>query len=82
MLSSLQGENFYPTIPAVDLQKTLSARAVLRRTLWRGMSEAGFYYVNLWFESNNTLLIYPYIGLLLLPQACILGCCDCCIATL
>jgi hypothetical protein len=68
MLSSLQGEIFYPTIPADDLQKTLYARAVLRRTLWHGMSEAGFYYVNLWFESNNTLLIYPHICLLLLPQ--------------
>jgi hypothetical protein len=36
--------------------------------------------VNLWFESNNTLLIYTHICLLLLPQACTLGCCDCHIA--
>jgi hypothetical protein len=38
--------------------------------------------VNLWFESNNTLLIYTHICLLLLPQACTLGCCDCHIAIL
>jgi hypothetical protein len=38
--------------------------------------------VNLWFESNNTLLIYTHICLLLLPQACTLGCCNCHIATL
>jgi hypothetical protein len=38
--------------------------------------------VNLWFESNNTLLIYSHICLFLLPQACILGCCDCHIAIL
>jgi hypothetical protein len=38
--------------------------------------------VNLWFESNNSLLNYTHICLLLLPQACILGCCDCHIATL
>jgi hypothetical protein len=38
--------------------------------------------VNLWFESNNSLLIYTHICLFLLPQACILGCCYCHIATL
>jgi hypothetical protein len=38
--------------------------------------------VNLWFESNNTLLIYSHICLFLLPQTCTLGCCDCHIATL
>jgi hypothetical protein len=38
--------------------------------------------VNLWFESNNTLLIYySHICLSLLPQACTLGCCDYLIAT-
>jgi hypothetical protein len=41
---------------------------------------------HLWFESNNTLLIYPPICLFLLAtssmQACTLGCCDCYIATL
>jgi hypothetical protein len=38
--------------------------------------------VNLWFESNNSLLNYTHICLFLLPQACILGCCDCHIAIL
>jgi hypothetical protein len=38
--------------------------------------------VNLWFESNNSLLIYTHICLFLLPQACTLGCYDCHIAIL
>ena len=38
--------------------------------------------VNLWFESNNSLLIYTHICLFLLLQAFTLGCCDCHIATL
>jgi hypothetical protein len=67
---------------AVMFELTVTTSTVTTSLYWLGdLTVVRNVYLS--HYSNSTILpIHTHICLLLLPQACILGCCDCYIATL